>query len=292
MMKLGQYLVVVTTLTLIFALPITPLYISAQATTPLTVRVFAPSAHYQETFQNTNGWPGNANYLDQNLIGITADVSYIVTANFHNPWYSDYWAPYTNRSTFPPDDATIVSISMVAIARSTTGSRPFTLHASYTDATTATTTTVHAPQFWTTPTTFIHGNPLYHTTLFTFNMTASFATVFSHWNATMLTNNTSELKISVTPDTGGTNIIYFDYIGLDYTWTSSLPGAQVPFSGKALGIPSAMGIFGIIGFAGMIALPAAGIWMARRSDEPRMLFGLKLMLAFVVCLGLFLASIA
>ena len=100
-------------------------------------------------------------------------------------------------------------------------------------------------------------------------------------------------------------VSYMDYLGLNYAFlypgetgvwcnthnTTPIPESMTPPITLPFSIDT-MGVIGIIGFGGMIALPAAGIWMARRSDEPRMLFGLKLMLAFVVCLGLFLASIA
>jgi hypothetical protein len=115
------------------------------------------------------------------------------------------------------------------------------------------------------------------------------------WNSTLLRATT--LQVRLTMNLPANTLYNLDYLGIMYAWYFNVPGTPgfVPDSTYYPGnltVPSAIGAIGVIGFSGMIAIPAAGIWMARRSDEPRMLFGLKLMLAFVVCMGLFLASIS
>ena len=114
------------------------------------------------------------------------------------------------------------------------------------------------------------------------------------WNATLLRATT--LQVRLTMSLPANTLYNLDYLGIMYAWYYNIPGTpgftpETSYPGN-LTLPSALGIMGVIGFAGMIGFPAAGVWMAKRSDQPKMILGLQMMIAFVVCLGLFLASIS
>jgi hypothetical protein len=100
-------------------------------------------------------------------------------------------------------------------------------------------------------------------------------------------------------------VSYMDYLGLNYAFlypgetgvwcntsnTTPIPETETPPTVLPFSLDT-MGLIGTVGFIGMIAIPAGGIWMAKRSDQPKLALGLQMMIAFVVCLGLFLAAIS
>jgi hypothetical protein len=122
---------------------------------------------------------------------------------------------------------------------------------------------------------------------------AANVTSFESWTPKMLKSHTlsARFQINLPPMT----VYYLDYLGFYYEWKYNETGGGGGDIGQigygSLQMPSPLGLFGIIGFVGMIAAPAAGIWFARRTDGSRLILGLQVMVVFVVFLGLFLASI-
>jgi hypothetical protein len=118
-------------------------------------------------------------------------------------------------------------------------------------------------------------------------------TSFETWTPTMLKSST--LSALFRMNLPAQTTYQMDYLGFYYEWkyneTGGGGGDVGPIGYGSLQMPSPLGLFGIIGFVGMIAAPAAGIWFARRTDGSRLMLGLQVMIAFVVFLGLFFASI-
>ena len=92
---------------------------------------------------------------------------------------------------------------------------------------------------------------------------------------------------------------YLDYLGFvsQYKFNETTggggDGSVIPPAPEInLTLPSPLGIMGMVGFVGMIGVPAFGIWMAKRTDESKGILMIQVLIAFVVCLGLFLASIS
>jgi hypothetical protein len=205
------------------------------------------------------------------------------------PYYAPYltgdpFAPYSYLFVDPaPDNSTINWIKAVAIFTFTVGHQPSNPHLSYS----------------------INGGGSYHTnatSALTFD--ASFSpyyyiywniTAFQAWTPAMV--KSASLRVIVWFDGLAGNEYVLDYVGLQYVWTTigfsyGPPGITPGGGGFGSLSLDAMGAFGLIGFFGMIAIPAASVWMAQRSEQPRIVFGLQMVLMFVVCLGLFLASIS
>jgi len=261
---------------------------TVRATGPAeVVRVFAPTAYGMMVF---GGYYGELNIkkLDNTpaAIGYGVDNAYASTHYFENPSYQNYWAPYDNRSNFPPDNATILSVSMVAVIWCQVP-RQFRLYMYL---------------FNGTDETISYGNyenAAMAATLYSYNITT-----VTTWNATMLKADIGDPQHGfLSPDFtlafyvqlygGPTNkAVYIDYIGLDYIWTNSTTagggGSETDFAVMNLDVS---GMMGIVGFIGMIGVPAASVWFFRRDGGSKIYFGVMALVAFTVCFGFFLGSI-
>ncbi len=123
------------------------------------------------------------------------------------------------------------------------------------------------------------------------------------WNITALESWTANLtksdnfQVKLTWNALANHDYEVDYVGIQYHWYTGTPaGTPAPPSptdvaGGDVGLPSVMGILGIAGFTGLIAMPAIGIIAWRNSDNRGALF-LKMLAAMAFCFGLFMASIA
>lgn len=128
------------------------------------------------------------------------------------------------------------------------------------------------------------------------------------WTPAMLKSHDMSVSMRIyCPAVPGTYKI--DYLGYCADWTlptggdpdepwwwpgggdGTMNNTTAPDVTPPFGDIPVLSLMGMIGFGGMIAIPAGSIWMAQRSDQPRMILGLQAMIAFVVCLGLFLAAI-
>jgi len=257
------------------SLLVIPAIPSARATDPdEIVRVFAPTANGEGSFGISYGWT-NSMKLDNTPIALMDDGGYVKTYHYVNPSYVNYWAPYDNRSNFPPDNATILSISMITILRCA-APRWFSL----------------TMNFWNgTGWTYMYGgayNAQMADTLYSVNVTALY-----DWNATHITDYMSYvLSVVVVAGGGTTHAIYIDYVGIDYIWTNATTaGGGDPETEFAVMNLDVSGMMGIVGFVGMIGVPAASIWFFRHDGGSKIYIGVMALVAFTVCFGFFLGSI-
>jgi hypothetical protein len=233
--------------------------------------------------------------LDDTPAAITEPNGYAQISNFTFPGYDAYWAPYDNRTFFPPDDATIISVQMIAIVRCQIP-QPFYLALEFYNHTTDSLTQITS------------GSPYFNAgqldQLYSYNITNCGGWAPA-WNATILKDGAEwgapywgspdtqyGVKISVHIDTYYSRALYIDYIGLDYRWTNATVGTVpetpgVPgsdFNVVSIDVPAIMGIFG---FVGMIAVPAASIWFYRRDGGSKVATAIIALVAFLSCFGMF-----
>jgi len=282
-----------TFIILILASPI----LSTVRADPDSVRVFAPTA-YLNYEHGVGVGSGNAKMLDMDVAGIDEEMSYIQASSFTSPYYEAYWDPYDNRSFFPPDDATIISVHMIAIVRCQIP-QPFFLSLEFYNHTTSSLTQITSgtPYFTATGA----------NTLYSYNITnGGLAPV---WTPTILKDTANwgapnweepetqyGVKVSLHVDSwyGGTSrALYVDYVGLDYVWTNTTIGADPGAPGTTFNPVSVdvTGLLGIIGFVGMIGVPAASIWFLRQDGGSKIYTGVMALVAFTVCFGFFYGSI-
>lgn len=291
----GRALIFSAILSLAIILIIPQATIRATATTSL-YGCFFPSANHETLYldwvsQGTDVDGGPKVCLDGNYIDITLRHGYtsllneVRTSDFNN---ADYHAgPYEHgyiSGDQAPDNATITAIWVIVVFH---GANP------------------QVGTMWLKFTTdgSTWSGPLYVTqdaTMSIMNAWSNNITAQRAWTPSMVksANLGASFSTLITIETGN---FLVDYLGFYYSYTVPYGGGYIP-PGEVppvtnetinpLTIPSPIALFGIIGFVGMIATPAAGIWFARRSDEPKMVIGIQVMIAFVVCFGLFLAGIA
>ena len=106
-------------LLVVLVLPMIPAQ-SARATTPTVVTVFAPTAYHTGEMGPYDYGLDDAKKLDSSSISLRFG-SVVFTWSFTSPYYSHYWTPYANRSSFPADNATIISVHALAIAQIPSG---------------------------------------------------------------------------------------------------------------------------------------------------------------------------
>jgi hypothetical protein len=212
--------------------------------------------------------------------------SYIKTEDFSSTTYNNYWSPYSNRSAFPPDNATILGVSIMAVARAQV-TKPFTLSIVYS----------HAPSIY-----MLTSSMFYATTTdqsFSYNITADLIAegAITAWNASILKCTVPDeayyVQLMSWADTGSF-VLYVDYVGLSYIWRYPAGGADNEFGDGETGTfttPDVTGLMGMTGFIGMIGVPAASIWFFRRDGGSKIMIGVSALVAFTVCFGLFLGSI-
>jgi len=267
---------------LLLAIPILP---TVQGTGPAEiVRVFAPTAAFEITSGVTVGGFYSMK-LDGWVDGLSANgpAGYIQTYGFLMNNYANYWPPYGNRSNYPPDNATILSVSIIAIVRCQIP-RPFQIYMIFWNG--------HNYTYGTSPIYY----PGWLDQLFSYNVTATMIAqgAFPAWNATTLKEwSTGNLKVALIGGDPNVKPLYVDYLGLDYIWTNSTTpgggGSETEFAVMNLDVT---GIFGIFGFVGMIAVPAASIWFFRHDGGGSKIYiGIMALVVFTVCFCLFLASI-
>lgn len=253
---------------LLLIIPAMPL---VKATGPAeVVRVFAPTAYGGGNHGTIFGLL-QAGKLDGSPEAIMDEGDWVRSNHFTNPSYVNYWTPYANRSNFPPNNATILSISMIAIVWCQIP-RSFSLNL----------------EFWNgTGYEYYYGggwNAAWTAQLYTHNVTSD-----RNWTASDITDITNHtLSVSVTIGPTSTKAVYIDYVGIDYIWTNSTTsggtGGESALNVVSIDVPGIMGIFG---FVGMIAVPAASIWFYRRDGGSKVATAIIALVAFLICFGMF-----
>jgi len=267
-------------LVLMLAMPMVP---TARATEPdEVVRVFGPTGIFYWSGGVVFG-TGSQAKLDANPIALSASGGFAQTGGFSSTSYVNYWSPWENRSNFPPNPATVLSVSIIAIAHSQCA-RPFTMTMDFWNG-------VNWTHFTTgtyyTPTTNIPA-------LYSYNVTQAMIDLgaFSAWNAAWLKESSNELTVSVVAWTPAAKALYIDYVGLDYIWTNATTaGGGEGESELNVANISVTGIMGIFGFVGMIAVPAASVWFYRRDGGSKIATAIIALVGFLVCFGMFFGVI-
>lgn len=221
-----------------------------------TFDVFGPTGLSTLPIGYSNG-PNNAMKLDSYYITLTSGspgTSGVSVQNFTSAIYTNFWVPYSNRSAFPTSNATILSVSMIAIAYVPAGAtiQMFAMH------------DVNGTYY------SFHNGPEVSGSYWTFQEFEYDLTDDYSWNASMLTNTTF-LRIVLMAYGSGTPV-YVDYVGLSYTWQygPAPPPSGGPF-GWGLGSSWMSDIFiiilGAVGFIGMVGYPGVAIYSYKSKDE-------------------------
>lgn len=186
--------------------------------------------------------------------------------------------------SLPPSNATIQWVYMCAFLYQPSGptDRTFTL-AYATDGMFTPTwehetakTTVHGTDYW--------GNPYsLGWMMYSVNITS-----FETWTPASVTSDYIAVKMASTDHNN--IVLYVDYVGIRYGWNYSEPAAGEGYTFDT-GALSITGTMGMVGFIGMVAIPGAAVWFYRRDGGSKLYAGVMALVAFVFCLGLFLASI-
>jgi len=258
----------------------------ARATDPdEVVRTFAPTAYGSSCYGGGYG-PLKGKMLDRDPVplGLSIDGAFVATWGFQSTSYLNYWNPWQNRSNFPPNNASILSVSMIAIVWSQIA-RNFDLECRIEGP--INTTSIQSPTYTTAPL----GS---EGVLFSYNITS----LYYNWTPTLVKSTAAQgqigsLTIILSARQPTNKVIYVDYVGLDYIWTNATTagggGPETEFGVMNLDVPGLMGIFG---FVGMMAVPAASIWFFRHDGGGSKIYvGVMAFVAFTVCFGLFLGSI-
>ena len=227
---------------------------NTKATPYGTFDVFAPTALSTLPLGYLYG-PNDAMKLDSFSIGLESaspGLSGVSTQNFTSSVYSNFWEPYSNRSAFPPSNATILSVSMIAVAYVPAG--PYIRMYAFKN--------VNGTYY-----SFVNG-PIMYGSYWTFERFEVDLTDAYSWTASALTN-TSEIRILVMAIGSGTPV-YVDYVGLSYTWQYGPPPPEEngPISfGPTWTSDIFIATLAGVGFIGMIAYPALAIYSYKSKDE-------------------------
>lgn len=267
--------IIALSLTVIISLSVVQQWLpSARADKPIFT-VFGPTAKDGDSSGESYG-STDPRKLD-GLNNCFPGPGYVITTDFTSYSYSEYWNPYSNRTNFPSDNATIYSVHLLTVLYCPP-SRSFCMMLGIWNETTGFYDGV-ATSGWITG----QGSP---TRAYEYNVTTAIS-----WNATILKNETYVSVWFITLDSGSP--IYVDYIGLNYTWqwndTWSPPGGSAT---TAMSILSITGLLGIFGFGSMIAAPAVGIWFYRQDGGSKIITTIGVICMFTVGFALFMGSIA
>jgi hypothetical protein len=230
-----------------------------------------------------SGWNADANVnyaydtTTRNGVSAEMDASYsqwIYTGAYTNPDYSPYIWP---SQPLPPDDVNISFVNLVAYVKGPAYPtiRNFALEYTINGPYAEDWALADIAQFFTDGTG-------------TWQELRSNATSYETWTPSLVKSWDTYVRMS-SDDTYGSLLI--DYIGLEYGWYApnvSLPGGSSNLSVSPI---SVTGIFGTVGFIGMVAIPGAAIWFYRRDGGSKIEAGVMALVAFILCFGLFLASI-
>jgi hypothetical protein len=218
--------------------------------------VFAPTALSTLPLGYSYG-PDRAMKLDGLAIALISGspgTSGVSTQNFTSSSYIGFWPPYSNRSAFPASNATILSVSMIAVAYVPVGAtiQMFAMH------------DVNGTYY------SFHNGPEVSGSYWTFQEFEYDLTDDYSWNASMLTSTTF-LRIVLMAYGSGTSV-YVDYVGLSYTWQyGPAPPAGGGWNPFGFGSSWMSSIFivtlGGVGFIGMIAYPGVAIYSYKSKDE-------------------------
>lgn len=260
-------LVLVSTLFLLF-----PCYSFSKATPTGTFDVYAPTANSVPSVKSTVLYPNEVKKLDGLSSYLMEEGAWISTMGFLNPIYDNYWPPYSNRSAFPPANATVLSVSILTIIRCPLP-RSFQIHLVFTIGETS--FNYFSGWLWAGAT----------DQAFAFNVTANLIAYGKETDWNYFT-----VFLDAGPAVGGKSL-YVDYLGISALWTWPGPPSGPGGEGYTSLPLDVTGTMGMIGFIGMIGVPAASIWFLKRDGGSKIMIGVSALVAFTVCFGFFLASI-
>ena len=198
-------------------------------------------------------------------------------------WFPDSSQAYQwPKQVMPPSNASIMSVYLIAVARSSEA------------------TTLAYLQYST------EGNQDYQPTNYTdFNVMTSDhydeylinVTWAENWTASMLLSPELYVRM-IGLGQSAEYPMYVDYIGLRYNWTFTGAPPSGPISdwknstlGKITFGQMLVGGIGVIGFVGMILVPPVGIILARTAEN-KMLLLVGMTIWMVLCFGLFMAGVS
>lgn len=262
-------------LALFIAVAVSPV-VTMRASATYIYDVEGPTAYEYANGGAITGY-ANAEMWDGSYLQLGDSGSWAMTYDFTNPNYVEYGSGWIDRATFPPANATIVSVDMIAVVYSLTVNhedpwpydpRPFQLTMvcwnGYNN------TIVQSPMLYTTET----------ATLYNYDVTTEMCYggghgAFPNWTAGMLMNTTGDLKVYINIGGFG-NPVMVDYLGIDYIWSYPVPvappgpsgGGGHPFGWGASWMSDLfIGAFGAMGFIGMIAYPGIAIHFYKSGDD-------------------------
>ena len=250
-----------------------------------TYYTYRPSSN-NSTIYRIGQTPGAA-YGSQLLWdGYTTDFShtsdawwYLETSDFNNPeWYGEEeygWQGFIG--DMPPDNATIVSVSLIAFFVTY---QPFL-------------------QF------FISANDEVFNEQFDvgFGTLSWNVTALYDWTPQMLSNETTAITLVMYTEANlNYRVSYLGFGTIHWTgWDEELPSDADPpaedddgyDAGYDIVYTNIPGLLGFIGFIGLIAVPAAGIWVARNGQsESHIELFVKILAAWFFCFALVLYAVA
>ncbi len=275
---------------------------SARATAPPIFDVFAPTATGGMYCSSGKRLDGSSNFFgDSNHPEYTWGMQ---TYGFASTDYIPYWAPWTDRTNFPPDNATIIDVYAVVVAVIPGG------HTSTFEGiirADGTEWRIASPAFG--PSALLHygfhAPPTYAKQLFKFNITTAYTkasgfTVLGavNWSPMLLKSLDSGAYGGWLPATSRAFAIQYwmgpsaywmgygqvDYLGIEYRWRPNVsdtsfvppvvapgtgPGSLFPSFGSGSWLINILAIsMGAVGLIGMIAYPAAAIKHHKRGSDP------------------------
>lgn len=230
-----------------------------------------------ETFDET--------YLDL-YTGSTGLIKYVRTNDYTNlgEWQDLMDSNFSEPVGFmPPDNATITSVWMIAAF---SGYHPYMRFGFSTNNASS----------WTYSSYMAESTSSY----MTWGNVGWNVTSLTTWNATLLNSTALWAELKAYP-TAGTHY-YLDYLGFRVFWWAELEGGgsggwdpepdtepSEPFDYSFIYSAEGMvGMMGLIGLIGMIGIPAAGVYIARNSNDSRINILVKMIALWAFCFSLFM----
>lgn len=211
------------------------------------------------------------------LDGINAlmiEGSWLRTWDFTSTDVAQYWDPYSNRTDFPPNNATIEWVAIEFVGYVAPGSQS-SLHLRLDEN--------------------VSGNLRHVIGEFSF-MAMTFPTQhqfdvtnYYDWTPAVLNNHSLiSANLSVSMVIGG-SLLAVDYLGLNYRWYYNESAPPNPPSGPAFPklTINISAIFGMVGFIGMIGTLPVAVWYYRQTERSRIEVAVYALIIFCIFFALF-----
>ena len=219
--------------------------------------------------------PGYAKKLD-GVNALVIEGSWLRTSNFTSTDVAQYWEPYSNRTDFPPNNATIDWVCIELISYVTPGSQS-SIHLTLEKNISGVITNIIGEFSFMGMT-----SPTAHQ----FDVTD-----YYDWTPAVLNNHSLiSTKLSVTMVIGG-SLLAVDYLGLNYRWhyNGTSPPSEPGYNFPGLTLNFSY-IFGIVGFMGMIGTLPVAVWYYRQTERSRIEVAVYALIFFCIFFALFTAG--